>query len=83
MPSNAGDESRVYVTPALQSGGSREPVWRIAEQHCFTEGRIALAGDNHCRQKGTKAEHRLRHCNSFPTAAVEDEDLVESSGRNT
>lgn len=66
MPLNEADTCRVYVTPALRNAGWGDPVWRIAEQHYFTDGQIVLVGDGHRRQKGKKADYLLRYQESFP-----------------
>jgi len=82
MPLNEADTCRVYVTPALHDAGWGDPVWRIAEQHYFTDGQIVLVGDGHRRQKGKKADYLLRYEESFPIAVVEAkaEDLEPGAG---
>lgn len=79
---NEADTCRVLVTPALQKAGWGEPVWRIAEQHYFTDGQIILVGDGHKRQKGKKADYLLRYEESFPIAVVEAKaaDLEPGAG---
>lgn len=79
---NEADTCRVLITPALQKSGWGEPVWRIAEQHYFTDGQIILVGDGHKRQKGKKADYILRYEESFPIALVEakSEDLEPGAG---
>ena len=74
MGLNEADTCRLYVTPALQQAGWAQPVWRIAEQHYFTDGQIVLVGDGHRRQKGKKADYLLRYEESFPIAVVEAKD---------
>lgn len=44
---NEADTYMVYITPALKTAGWREPHWRIAEQHYFTDRQLNLAGDGH------------------------------------
>ena len=74
MGLNEADTCRVYVTPALQQAGWGQPVWRIAEQHYFTDGQVLLVGDGHKRAKGKKADYLLRYEESFPIAVVEAKD---------
>jgi type I restriction enzyme R subunit len=82
MPMNEADTCRVLVTPALQKVGWGDPVWRINEQHYFTDGQIVLVGNGHKRQKGKKADYLLRYEESFPIAVVEAkaEDLEPAAG---
>lgn len=82
MPLNEADTCRVLITPALQKANWASPVWRIAEQHYFTDGQVILVGDGHKRQKGKKADYVLRYEESFPIAVVEAkaEDLEAASG---
>jgi len=82
MPLNEADTCRVYITPALQRAGWGDPVWRLAEQHYFTDGQIVLVGDGHKRQKGKKADYLLRYEESLPIAVVEAkaEDLEPGAG---
>ena len=80
MPLNEADTCRVYVTPALQNAGWGDPLWRIAEQHYFTDGQIVLVGDGHRRQKGKKADYILRYQESFPIAVVEAKDEEHEPG---
>lgn len=82
MPLNEADTCRVLVTPALQQAGWGEPVWRMTEQHYFTDGQILLVGSGHKRQKGKKADYILRYEESFPIAVVEAkaEDLEHGAG---
>jgi type I restriction enzyme R subunit len=80
MPLNEADTCRVHVTPALQNAGWGNPVWRIAEQHYFTDGQIVLVGDGHRRQKGKKADYLLRYQESFPIAVVEAKDEEHEPG---
>ena len=68
------------MTPALQKAGWGDPVWRIAEQHYFTDGQIVLVGDGHRRQKGKKADYLLRYQEAFPIAVVEAKDEEHESG---
>lgn len=79
---NEADTCRVLITPALQQAGWGNPVWRMAEQHYFTDGQIVLVGDGHKRQKGKKADYLLRYEESFPIAVVEAkaEDLEPGAG---
>lgn len=77
---NEADTCRVFVTPALQSAGWGDPLWRIAEQHYFTDGQIILVGDGHRRQKGKKADYILRYQESFPIAVVEAKDEDHDPG---
>jgi type I restriction enzyme R subunit len=79
---NEADTCRVLITPALQKAGWGDPVWRIAEQHYFTDGQIVLVGDGHKRQKGKKADYLLRYEESFPIAVVEAkaEELEPGAG---
>ena len=44
MSLNEADTCRAYVTPALQNAGWGDPVWRITEQHYFTDA--SLTGDH-------------------------------------
>lgn len=68
---NEADTCRIHITPALQRAGWGDPLWRIAEQHYFTDGQIVLVGDGHKQQKGKKADYVLRYEESFPIAVVE------------
>lgn len=77
---NEADTCRVFVTPALQAAGWGDPLWRIAEQHYFTDGQIILVGDGHRRQKGKKADYILRYQESFPIAVVEAKDEDHDPG---
>jgi len=79
---NEADTCRIYITPALQATGWGSPVWRIAEQHYFTDGQIYLVGDRHGRANGKKADYLLRYSESFPIAVVEAkaEDLEPGTG---
>lgn len=79
---NEADTCRVLVTPALHQAGWDAPVWRITEQHYFTDGQIVLVGDGHKRQKGKKADYLLRYGESFPIAVVEAkaEELEPGAG---
>ncbi len=79
---NEADTCRVHITPALQRAGWGQPVWRLAEQHYFTDGQIVLVGDGHRRQKGKKADYLLRYEESLPIAVVEakSEDLEPGAG---
>ncbi len=79
---NEADTCRVLVTPALLKAGWDIPVWRITEQHYFTDGQIVIVGDGHKRQKGKKADYLLRYEESFPIAVVEAkaEDLSPGAG---
>ena len=77
---NEADTCRVFVTPALQTAGWGDPLWRIAEQHYFTDGQIILVGDGHRRQKGKKADYILRYQESFPVAVVEAKDEDHDPG---
>jgi type I restriction enzyme R subunit len=79
---NEADTCRVFITPALQKAGWGDPLWRIAEQHYFTDGQIVLVGDGHRRRKGKKADYLLRFTESFPIATVEAkaEDLESGAG---
>ena len=79
---NEADTCRVLVTPALMKAGWNQPVWRITEQHYFTDGQIVLVGNGHKRQKGKKADYLLRYKESFPIAVVEAkaEDLEPGAG---
>ena len=79
---NEADTCRVLVTPALVKAGWDHPVWRITEQHYFTDGQIVLVGNGHKRQKGKKADYLLRYEESFPIAVVEAkaEDLEPGAG---
>lgn len=65
------DTCRVLITPALQRAGWGNPIWRMTEQHYFTDGQIVLVGNGHKRQKGKKADYLLRYEESFPIAVVE------------
>lgn len=66
----------------LAKAGWGDPLWRIAEQHYFTDGQIFLVGDGHRRRKGKKADYLLRFTESFPIATVEAkaEDLEPGAG---
>lgn len=79
---NEADTCRIYITPALSKSGWGEPVWRISEQHYFTDGQIFIVGDTHKRQKAKKADYLLRYEESFPIAVVEAkaEDLEPGAG---
>jgi len=79
---NEADTCRVLITPALETAGWGDPVWRMAEQHYFTDGQIVLVGNGHKRQKGKKADYLLRYEESFPIAVVEAkaEDLEPGAG---
>ena len=77
---NEADTCRVFVTPALQTAGWGDPLWRIAEQHYFTDGQIVLVGDGHRRQKGKKSDYILRYQESFPIAVVEAKDEDHDPG---
>ena len=68
---NEADTCRVLVTPALQKVGWDEPVWRMTEQHYFTDGQIVLIGNGHKRQKGKKADYLLCYEKFFPITVVE------------
>lgn len=65
---NEADTCRILVTPSLLQAGWGNPIWRIAEQHYFTDGQIVLVGDGHKRQKGKKADYLLRYEKSSPIA---------------
>lgn len=68
---NEADTCRIYVTPTLKTAGWGDPLWRITEQHYFTDGQIYLVGDRHARRKGKKADYLLRYAESVPIATVE------------
>jgi type I restriction enzyme R subunit len=79
---NEADTCRVYVTPALKQAGWGDPVWRLAEQHFFTDGQVVLVGDGHKRRKAKKADFLLRYAESLSIAVVEAkaEDLEPGAG---
>lgn len=79
---NEADTCSVHVTLALQSAGWGDPVWRMTEQHYFTDGQVVLVGDGHKRQKGKNADYMLRYEESFPIAIVEAkaEDIEPGAG---
>ena len=82
MSLNEADTCRVLITPALQKAEWGNPIWRMAEQHYFTDGQIILIGNGHKRQNGKKADYLLRYEESFPIAVVEAkaEDLAPGAG---
>lgn len=54
----------------------------MAEQRCFTDGRIVVHGDKAFRRKGKRADYILRYTRDFPIAVVEakPEDQPAATG---
>ena len=70
MPTEA-DTCRTLITPKLQAAGWESEPHSIAEQRCFTEGRIVVRGPQAVRRKGKRADYLLRYTRDFPIAVVE------------
>lgn len=65
-----------YITPALKNKGWVVPN-NMREEYYFTDGRVIIAGNQHSRQEGKKADYLLYH-NGEPIAVVEAKDNKHS-----
>jgi len=70
MPTEA-DTCRTLITPKLQAAGWETDPHSIAEQRCFTDGRIVVHGSGAKRRPGRRADYILRYTRDFPIAVVE------------
>jgi type I restriction enzyme R subunit len=70
MPSEA-DTCRKFIVPKLQAAGWDSDPHSIAEQRCFTDGRIVVRGNKAERKKGKRADYLLRYTRDFPIAVTE------------
>lgn len=61
-----------YITPALQRKGW-EVMVNMREEKYFTDGRVYMAGHQHTRAEGKKADYLLYH-DDKPIAVVEAKD---------
>lgn len=79
---NEADTCRMLITPKLQSAGWENEPHSIAEQRCFTDGRIIVHGTRAKRRPGKRADYLLRYTRDFPIAVTEakPEDEPAASG---
>lgn len=78
MPTEA-DTCRTLITPKLQTAGWENDPHSIAEQRCFTDGRIIVHGNRATRRKGKRADYLLRYTRDFLIAVVEAKPENESA----
>ena len=69
--STEADTCRKFVVPKLQAAGWDNDPHSIAEQRCFTDGRIVVRGSRAERRKGKRADHLLCYTRDFTLAVVE------------
>ncbi len=69
--SNEADTCRTLITPKLQAAGWDTEPHSIAEQRCFTDGRIIVHGNKATRRPGKRADYLLRYTRDFPIAVAE------------
>lgn len=74
------DTCREFVTPAIQAAGWGDAPFEIAEQRCFTDGRIVLAGRNAKRREGKRADYLLRYRRDLTLAVVEAKPYKTPAG---
>jgi type I restriction enzyme R subunit len=74
------DTCREFVTPAIQDAGWGDAPFEIAEQRCFTDGRIVLAGRSAKRREGKRADYLLRYRRDLTLAVVEAKPYKTSAG---
>src|SRR5438552_10669194 len=70
MP-NEADTCRQFVVPRLQAAGWDTDPHSIAEQRCFTDGRIVAHASGARRRPGKRADYLLRYTRDFVLAVVE------------
>ena len=70
MPTEA-DTCRKFIVPKLQAAGWDSDPHSIAEQRCFTDGRIVVRGNKAERKRGKRADYLLRYTRDFPIAVTE------------
>jgi len=68
---NEADTCRKFVVPKLQAAGWDNEPYSIAEQRCFTDGRIVVRGNEAVRRERKKADYLLRYRRDFAIAVVE------------
>ncbi len=64
------DTCRKFVVPLLQKAGWDNDPHSIAEQRCFTAGRIVSQGPTARRRPGKRADYLLRYTRDLPLAVV-------------
>ena len=69
------DTCRTLITPKLQAAGWDSDPHSIAEQRCFTDGRIVVRGNKAERRKGKRADYLLHYTRDFPIAILEAKRL--------
>src|SRR5689334_22187863 len=80
--SNEADTCRQFVVPKLQAAGWENEPHSIAEQRCFTDGRIVVSGNRATRRPGKRADYILRYTRDFPIAVVEAESEAETAAES-
>jgi type I restriction enzyme R subunit len=74
------DTCRKYVVPLLVAAGWDSDPHSIAEQRCFTAGRILPQGSSARRRPGKRADYLLRYRRDFPIAVVEAKARYKAAG---
>lgn len=69
------DTCREFVTPRLIEAGWGTAPHAIGEQHCFTKGRIIVAGNKVRRGERRRADYLLYYRRDFPLAVVEAKEI--------